>query len=279
MASMLRWLLLRVYRIPPTPTNPSPADLGLRAEDVTLSAVDGTRLRGWFLPAATTGPEADPGPAVVLLHGWGSSATDLLPAAPALVAAGLSVLLLDVRGHGRSAATTFMSMPRFAEDLASGVAWLRADPRVAPGQVGVVGHSVGAGACLLAAARDPGIGAVVAIAAMAHPAELISRSRGLRRAPGPVVTRVLTTIEDTIGDRFDAFAPVSTITRIRVPVVVVHGTADRTVPPHDAARLADAGGPGVRLRLVPGAGHRSVTPFLPLVPELATDLHRTLTAR
>ncbi len=292
---MLRWLLLRVYRIPPTPTNPTPADLGLTAEDVELTALDGTTLRGWFLPAATgettaattgetvapatseTTADAGPGAAVVLLHGWGSASTDLLPAAPGLLAAGLSVLLVDVRGHGRSDPVDFMSMPRFAEDLETAVAWLRTDPRVDADRIGVVGHSVGAGACLLAASRDAGIAAVVAIAAMAHPAELIRSSRGLRPAPEPLATRVLTTIEDTIGHRFDAFAPIATIRRVTAPVVVLHGDDDTTVPPRDAARLVDAAGGSARLRLVPGAGHRAVAPFLPLVPELATFLRGALT--
>jgi uncharacterized protein len=277
---MLRRVLMRVYRIPVTPTTPTPADLGLAAEDVHLDAVDGTRLRAWFLPGhAPSTPHADGRrPALVVMHGWGSSGADLLPAAPDLIAAGLPTLLLDARGHGRSDATSFMSMPRFAEDVEAAVAWLRHDPRVDPERIGLLGHSVGAGASLLAASRDPRIGAVVTIGGMAHPAELIRGSRGLRRAPESVATRVLTTIEDTIEHRFDAFAPVHTITRVAAPVVVVHGTEDRTVPVRDAARLVDAGGPNVRLRLVPGAGHRAVAPFLPLVGELAGFLSTTLTA-
>ena len=271
---MLRWLLLRVYRIPSTPTNPTPTDLGLEAEDVTLSARDGRHLRAWFLPASPTGSGSGPG--VVVLHGWGSSASDLLPAAPELVAAGLSTLVLDARGHGRSDEVDFMSMPRFAEDLEVAVAWLRRQPHVDAARVGVIGHSVGAGACLLAAANDPRIGAVVAISAMAHPAELIRSSRGLRPAPPRLADRVLHTIERTIGHPFDSFAPVRTIARIDAPTVIVHGTRDRTVPPRDAARLVDAAAARARLRLIPGAGHRSIGPFLPVVPELAAHLHDVL---
>lgn len=279
---MMRRMLLRVYRIPATPTTPTPTDLGFIAEDVHLDAVDGTRLRAWFLPGS--GPvrataDAARGPAVVVLHGWGSSGADLVPAAPGLVAAGLPTLLLDARGHGRSEPTTFMSMPRFAEDLEAAVAWLRRDARIDPDRIAVLGHSVGAGASLLAASRDPRLAAVVAISGMAHPAELIRGSRGLRQAPEPLTTRVLSTIEDTIGHRFDTFAPLHTIRALEMPVLIVHGTADRTVPVRDAARLVDAGGPNARLRLVPGAGHRSVTPFLPLVDELAGFLTTSLTER
>ncbi|MEX2549473.1 MAG: alpha/beta fold hydrolase [Nitriliruptoraceae bacterium] len=274
---MLRWLLLRVYRIPSAPSKPTPADLGLMAEEVTLRAPDGGRLHAWFLPADGATSSA-PGPAVVVVHGWGSAAADLLPAAPALLAAGLSALFIDARGHGGSDPVDFMSMPRFAEDTAAGVAWLHADPRVDAGRVGIVGHSVGAGASLLAAARDPRIAAVVAIAAMAHPAELIRRSKGLAPAPRRFADRVLTTIEHTIGHPFDSFAPVSTIGQVTGKVLVVHGLADTTVPVRDAARLVDAAGGRATLRLVPGAGHRSVEPFLPLVPEFAAYLAAALSS-
>ncbi len=274
---MLRWLLLRVYRIPPTPSKPTAADLGLVAEDITLRAADGGRLQAWFLPAPSTGPAdgataSAPGPAVVVMHGWGSAAADLLPAAPALLAAGISALFIDARGHGASDPVDFMSMPRFAEDAATGIAWLRADPRIAADRVGLVGHSVGAGASLLAAARDPHIAAVVAIAAMAHPAELIRGSKGLAPAPRRVADRVLATIEETIGHRFDSFAPVVTIGQCAAEVLVIHGLADTTVPARDATRLVDAAGGRATLRLVPGAGHREVEPFLPLVPEFADYL-------
>jgi dipeptidyl aminopeptidase/acylaminoacyl peptidase len=210
------------------------------------------------------------------MHGWGSAAADLLPAAPALLAAGLAALFIDARGHGASDPVDFMSMPRFAEDAAAGVTWLRADPRIDADRVGLVGHSVGAGASLLAAARDPRVAAVVAIAAMAQPAELIRGSKGLTPAPRRVANRVLATIEDTIGHRFDSFAPIVTIGQVSGEVLVVHGLADTTVPARDAARLVDAAGGRATLRLVPGAGHRSVEPFLPLVPEFAAYLATAL---
>jgi len=234
-------------------------------------------LHAWFLPAggagfAGGGTAAAPGPAVVVMHGWGSAAADLLPAAPALLAAGLSALFIDARGHGASDPVDFMSMPRFSEDVATGATWLRAEPRVDADRVGLVGHSVGAGACLLAAAGDPRIAAVVAIGAMAHPAELIRGSKGLAPAPRRIADRVLATIEATIGHRFDSFAPVVTIGACTAEVLVVHGLEDTTVPARDAARLVDAGGRRATLRLVPGAGHREVEPFLPLVPEFADYL-------
>ena len=270
---MLRNILVRLYRLPVRSSHTTPADLGLQAHDVAVTTVDGTQLRGWFLPAG-----ADEGrghPVVVVMHGWGSAAEDLFAAAPAVVGAGLSVLFVDARGHGRSDAAEFMSMPRFAEDLQSAVAWLRLRPDVDPDRIALVGHSVGAGAALLVAARDRRIAAVVSIASMAHPREMISRSFRRYHVPRPLVRAGLRTIERTIGHRFDDFAPLHTITRVTALVLVLHGLDDPTVPVIDAERLAQSG-PAVTLRLVPGAGHRSLEGFLPVLPEVVAHLQTAL---
>ena len=272
---LLRTLLLRLYRLPVRSVHRTPADLGLEARDMEFEAVDGARLRGWFVPAEGT-DDGGAHPVVVVMHGWASAAEDLLPAAPAVVGSGLSMLLVDARGHGRSDAVEFMSMPRFAEDLDAAVAALRTWPEVDPARIALVGHSVGAGAALLVASRDRRIAAVVSIASMAHPREVIARSFRGYRAPQALVRAALRTIERTIGHRFDDFAPLRTIARIDAPVLVLHGLDDDTVPTDDAKRLAEHG-PSATLRLVPGADHRSLDGFLPVLPEIVAHLRDALT--
>lgn len=269
---LLRTLLRHAYRLPRRSHHLTPADLDLEAEDVTLTAVDGARLRGWYLPAATTG---GPHAAVLVLHGWGSAAEDLLPAAPAMHRDGLALLFVDARGHGRSEATDFMSMPRFAEDAEVALAWLRQRSDVDADRVALLGHSVGAGAVLMVAAEDPGIAAVVSIASMAHPAELIGRSFRRYRAPGALVDAALRTMEEAIGRTFDDFAPLHTIARVEAPVFVLHGLQDTTVPLDDARRLVAAADDAV-LRFVPQADHRSLDGFLPVLPDLVAFLHEHL---
>ncbi len=277
---MLRRLLLRMYRIPNRQIQLSPADLDMAAQDVELPAADGARLRGWYLPANPADAAVTPippesrttRPAVVVMHGWASAAADLLPMAPAVLGAGLPMLFLDARGHGRSDTVEFMSMPRFAEDVEAGVAWLRTRPDIDPDRICLAGHSVGAGACLLVASRDPRIATVVSIASMAHPREMIGRSFRQRRVPRVLVRAALRTIERTIGHRFDDFAPLHTIARIDKPVLVLHGLDDDTVPWTNAVRLAEAGGPSTTLSLVPDADHRSLGGFVPVMAEVVAHL-------
>jgi pimeloyl-ACP methyl ester carboxylesterase len=93
----------------------------------------------------------------------------------ALHAAGFAVLLIDARCHGRSDDEAFTSMPRFAEDIAAGLAWLRLQPEIAGDRLALLGHSVGAAAALLHACRHHDVRAVVSLSAFAHPRGHMSR--------------------------------------------------------------------------------------------------------
>jgi dipeptidyl aminopeptidase/acylaminoacyl peptidase len=66
-------------------------------------------------------------------------------------------------------------MPRFAEDIAAGLAWLRARSDFAGNRLALLGHSVGAGAVLLHAARHDDVCAVISLSAFAHPREMMRR--------------------------------------------------------------------------------------------------------
>ena len=56
-------------------------------------------------------------------------------------------------------------------------------PEADRARLGVLGHSVGAGAALLVASRQPGLRAVVSIAAFAHPARMMRRWLAAKRIP------------------------------------------------------------------------------------------------
>lgn len=243
-----------------------------RASDVTLAGPKGTCIRGWLL----TPPDLDACPSALLIHGWGSCAADMLPLAVPLCEEGFRVLLIDARCHGRSDDGEVASMPSFAEDIESGLAWLRQQDGVDPDRIVLIGHSVGAGACLRVASSDPGIAAVVSIASMAHPRQLMSNVLG-RRLPSPIAKVALRLTEHAIGHRFDTFAPVHTIGRVGVPTLILHGEKDRTVPLEDAYTLLHAARGPATLVVVPDAGHTDPDALVVVLPQIL-DLMRTATA-
>ena len=222
---------------------------GLPWREVRLPTVNGKRLFGWFIPAGERAP------ALVVMHGWGGNAEMMLPLAAPLHERGYALLLVDARCHGQSDDDTFASLPRFAEDIDAALAWLAGQPEVDAARLGVIGHSVGAGAALLATSRRRDLRAVVSLAAFAHPAGMMRRWLASKRVPHwPFGAYILAYVQRVIGFRFDDIAPCHTIARVTCPVLLVHGLEDDTVPVDEArqihaARSSDA----VELLLVPGS--------------------------
>lgn len=222
---------------------------GLPWQEVRIPSQGGKSLFAWFIPAA------EGAPALAILHGWGGNAEMMLPLAAPLHAAGFSLLFFDARSHGRSDSDTYASLPRFAEDLEHAIHWLKNRPEVDARHIGVIGHSVGAGAALLVASRSRELAAAVSLAAFAHPAEMMRRWLNSKGIPyHPFGAYILFYVQQVIGYRFDQIAPCHTIRNINCPVLLVHGTADEMVPVTDAQRIfAHRRDERVRLLLIAGS--------------------------
>ena len=245
--------ILRGLRAPRLAHAKGPSEQGIAADrvrEVRIPGPRGRQLFGWLVspPAAAERPA----PAVLAMHGWGANAAMMWPVVPPLHVAGFAVLLIDARCHGRSDDEAFTSMPRFAEDIAAGLAWLRQQPDVAADRVALLGHSVGAAAALLHASRHHDVRAVVSLSAFAHPREVMRRFMAEKRVPYPVLGwYVLRHVQRVIGVSFDDIAPLATLSRVRCPTLLVHGRTDSTVPVDDAQRLLAVSG-RARLLLVDG---------------------------
>ena len=243
----------RIFRVPQKPPETTPADLDLPATAVSVPTVRGKRLHGWWIPAT---PEA---PVIVAIHGWGGSSAVMLPLMVPFHRAGYNLLLIDARNHGQSEKDSFASMPRFAEDVACAVQWLREQPDYRDSRVILMGHSVGGAAVLLAASRRSDISAVVTFGAFAHPGEITGRFLEIASVPRLLIPLMLHYIEWRIGHRWEEIAPVTTVCRIRCPVLLVHGTEDTTVPVENAHRIHQAcPREDVELLLMEGVGHSPV---------------------
>ncbi len=245
-------LILRGLRAPRLAHQRTPADLGLAAQAVRLPTARGKTLFAWFVPV----PSPTLSPAVVVMHGWGANASLMLPALAPLHAAGFAVLLIDARCHGQSDSEPFTSLPRFAEDIETGLDWLHQQASIDPNRLAVMGHSVGAGAALLCATRRPDVRAVVSLSAFAHPREIMRSFLAEARIPYTVLGwYVMRHVQAVIGARFDEFAPLRSMTRLHCPVLLVHGTEDTLVPFADAKRLKAAGPPDLVQCLQVAGGH------------------------
>lgn len=272
--SIIAVVLLAVhigFRAPRRIERSSPADYGLTYEEIHIRTTAGKQLFAWWLPASISAPT------LIILHGWGGNAELMLPLALPMYRAGLNVLLLDARNHGRSDSASFSSLPRFAEDAGAAVDWVRAHSRDPQKRVVLLGHSVGAGAVLLEASRRNDIAAVISIAAFAHPEWMMQRYLGRLRIPGLFKSWILRYVEWVIGYRFADIAPMNTVCRIHCPVLLVHGTADETVPVTDAQVIREncrENRPEVLL--IEGGRHDSVEDIEHHADQLIAFLARTM---
>lgn len=82
--------------IPGKDLQATPGEAGLDFEEVQLQTRDGVELHGWYLPA--TDPEA----VLLFLHGNAGNISHRLDSLRIFNALGLSVLIFDYRGYGRS---------------------------------------------------------------------------------------------------------------------------------------------------------------------------------
>jgi len=211
----------------------TPAERGLPFSEVRIATVRGRGLRAWWIPPA--GANEMHCPALVVLHGWGGNAATMLPLAPPFHEAGYGLLLVEARNHGASDGDNFSSLPRFAEDMESAIAWLQARSDVDARRIGLIGHSVGAAAALLVASRRDDIAAVLSIAAFAHPETLMRRYLAAKGVPYlPFGWYVLRYVQQVIGHRFAEIAPLRSIAGVHCPVLLVHGLDDETVPAAEA---------------------------------------------
>ena len=277
--SLAHAAILRGLRAPRVHYDEAPVALtgiGRAAQAVQLSVPGGKRLFGWLVaPAAGA---TLPAPAVLVMHGWGGNADMMAATAEPLCAVGFNVLLLDARCHGRSDDEAFTSLPRFAEDIAAGLRFLRTQPEIDPDRVALMGHSVGAAAALLHASKRHDVCAVVSLSAFAHPGEVMRRWLAERRLPYLFLGwYILRRVQRVIGASFNEIAPVFTLRRVRCPVLLVHGRQDDTIPVEDAQRLLRAGAQ-TQLLLVDG-GHDLRPSLLPHTHDLTRFLHAAFAAR
>ena len=160
----------------------------------------------------------------------------------------------------------------------------RADTR----KIALVGHSRGGSVALVRASRDPRVRAVATWAAVASFTRYDEAQKELWRRQGYLETentwtgqvfRVGVELLDDLETHADVYDPTHAAARLRVPLLVVHGTRDETVPVDEAEQLARAAGPGLaQTLLVEGADHTFgvVHPFKGSTAALDRVLDRTM---
>jgi fermentation-respiration switch protein FrsA (DUF1100 family) len=241
-----------------------------------LRTTDGVTLAGWYVPSSNRA-------ALVLLHGAGSTRSDVIDEAVVLASAGFGVLMVDARGHGDSGGRAMDFGWHGDVDVAAATAYLAGRADVDRGRLGVVGMSMGGEEALGASGSNSLIRAVVAEGATARSAAdeaWLSDEYGLRG----VIQEHLERIQDWATDVLtDASVPVSG----RAAVEAAQGTryllitAGEVADEQHAAAYVAAGAPDrVSIWTVEGASHTAGLETAPAewADRVTTFLSETLLA-
>ena len=205
------------------------------------------RIHAWWWPAAGGRPDA---PAILYLHGARWSLTGQLFRIEELRDFGFSVLAIDYRGFGKSDGDTPTEKSVY-EDARVAWNWLAAR-QPEPKRRYIYGHSLGGAVAVDLAASLSGADSPATAPA----------------AAGLIIESSFTTLEDMAKSLTYPWLPVglllsqkfdskSKMAKVKVPVLIVHGAADRFVPVRFSEALSQAAAGPKKLLLIDGATHNN----------------------
>jgi uncharacterized protein len=204
----------------------TPAAFGLAFQDVEVTTDDGVAIHGWLVPGTRSGT-------ILYCHGNAGNISHRLAKLERFHdRLGLSILIFDYRGYGRSAgapdeAGTYADARGMRD-------WLAEQD---PGPVVYFGESLGAAVATALAVEDAPAALVLEAPFTSVPA--------MANLTVPGAGWLFRTRYDTLG----------LIPRSDAPLLVLHGDADEVVPQRLGRAVFDAGGEPKIFVALPGAHH------------------------
>jgi pimeloyl-ACP methyl ester carboxylesterase len=229
----------------------TPADHGVRFEEVTFRNADGHVLSGWYLGGA------DSDVAVAVGHGLFRSRREVLDRAAFFRERGYDTIVFDFRRHGESSGDRItLGFWERSDFLAARDFLASRGPRRS---VVFYGVSMGAAAALLAASDSPDAGAVVADSPFVSIEDTVVRHvellLGLPRFPFASALLFFLELQGNF-DRTEFDLERAARAMGDRPVLIVAGAEDARMPPELQARIYRASSaPESRFVSVPEAGH------------------------
>lgn len=202
-------------------------------------AAESQRLRAWYTPAPQAGA-----PTVLYLHGARWNLNGSVFRIERWVEMGFNVLAIDYRGFGESAAIVPSEASARADVRAALAELQRREPD--PARRVLYGHSLGGALAIDLAADAAGADQFSAVVVESTFTSIPAVVAGMKWGwiPG---------LDLAIRQRFES---INKVAQVSAPLLIVHGSEDRLVPPAMADELlAAATSPTKRLVKLEGAGH------------------------
>lgn len=221
----------------PDATYSTPADAELTGvEEVKLKTHDGETLIAWYAPASSGKPT------FLYFHGNAGNLDNRAPRIERFARAGYGTFMLAYRGYGGS--TGQPSERAVVADAALAYDYLRG-LGLPPRDIIAYGESLGSGVAVQLAAKHE-VGALVLDAPYTSLPAI-----GKRIYP-------FLPVETFMTDRFDSKQHIA---EVRVPILILHGTNDATIPIELGRELFEAAPEPKEMAELQGAGHSDIYMF------------------
>ncbi|MGL6139167.1 MAG: alpha/beta hydrolase [Planktothrix sp.] len=222
----------------------TPDDVGLSYQDIELkiSTPSGKieTVHCWWIPS-----EINPNQKVIIdLHGNRNTIGGNIGYAELFHEMGLSVLLVEYRGYGRST-NRFPSEKTVYQDVEVAWNYLVNERQINPHNIYVFGHSLGGAIAIDLAFKHPEIAGLIIESSFTNIREMIDYKKRYWMFP---INLILT-------QKFDSLAKIPTL---KMPLLLTHGTEDELIPKTMSEDLFNAATEPKQLLIVAGAGHNNV---------------------
>jgi fermentation-respiration switch protein FrsA (DUF1100 family) len=228
------------FPAPKTFQKRTPADSGLRFEDLRISVNARAYVHAWWIPAATPS-----GKVILVFHGNGYVLEDMVGDETAdLREIGANLMMVDYRGYGSSTPIS-PNETTVDEDAEASIDYLLRDRKIPVGNVFVLGRSIGSGPATYLALKNRGLGGLILESPFSSIDDAAAGFWYFRIYPSALILRT----------HFDNLKKISSV---RAPLLIISGTADTLTPTWMADKIFAQAGQPKQLYLIPGAGHNDL---------------------
>lgn len=232
------WATQKELIFEPTPVLQStPARMGLTYTELHFPSGAGAErgeLDAWWVPAA----HGD-SPTLLYLHGNDRNISSNLSHVQRLHDLGYNVLLTDYRGFGKSTGGQ-PNEAKVYEDAESAWRYIIEQGHINPHKIFIYGHSLGGAIAIDLAVRH------------ADAAGLIVESTFTSMQAMGELDYGYLPVSLLLNQRFDSLQKIG---KLKLPILIIHGTWDRIVPVDMAKQLYAAAPQPKSLTLIEGGGH------------------------
>jgi pimeloyl-ACP methyl ester carboxylesterase len=226
-----------LFPAPKTFEKKTPADSGLRFEDLRIAVNARDHLHAWWIPAA---PPTDK--AILVFHGNGYVLEDMVGHEMAnLHQIGANLMLIDYRGFG-SSTPIGPNETTVDEDAQASLDYLLRARMIPSDKVWVLGRSIGSGPATYVAMNNRRLGGLILESPFTSIDDAAAGFWYYRIYPAALMLRT----------HFDNLTKIKSV---KAPVLIVSGNADTLTPTWMAGKLFAQAHQPKEIYIVPGAGH------------------------